>query len=493
MGELHIESKANPAIDELLQKAEELRPRFQGRLHERITSSVYNAASEVAGETVQRDSRYRIDWDVWLDRLLTSRLTGVPMMLLMLGVVFWLTIEGANVPSAFLAGILMEEGGLSGWLATYFGVEQAPAFLSYSLFEVLHAGANWAGLPTFLVGFLIDGVYLGLAWVVSVMLPPMAIFFPLFTLLEDFGLLPRVAFNMDRFFRAAGAHGKQALTMAMGFGCNAAGVVACRIIESPRERLIAILTNNFVPCNGRWPTLIMVASLFVAAGLSGIWTSIASVAALVVVTLTGIAMTLAVSFVLSRTILKGVASSFTLEMPPYRAPQLGRVIYTSIIDRTLFVLWRAIVMAAPAGGVIWLLGAISVGDQSLFMWLRAALDPVGHAIGLDGVILIAFIFAIPANEIVVPTIIMGYMSTTRMLELDNPAQLFLDNGWTIVTAVCLMLFSLLHYPCTTTSYTIYKETGSWKWTFLANAIPTTVAIVICFIVAQTAYAIGFGG
>ena len=473
-------------VDALLKRAASLRPPFEGRVHERVTERAYAFAADTAQACVRAQARKGRDLDLSLDRLLTSRTTGIPMMLALLGLVFWLTIKGANVPSAFIAGALMEEGGLQGWLATYLGVEHAPVFLSYSLYEGLLGLFHLVHAPAWLTGFLVDGVYLGLAWVVSVMLPPMAIFFPLFTVLEDLGYLPRVAFNLDRYLRAVGAHGKQALTMAMGFGCNAAGVVACRIIESPRERLIAILTNNFVPCNGRWPTLIMVASLFVAASFPAGWTSLATVATLVAVTLVGVGATLGVSFFLSRTMLKGVASSFTLEMPPFRRPQVGRVLYTSFIDRTLFVLRRAVICAAPAGGLIWLLGAIPVGDASAFAWLRELLDPVGRALGLDGVILIAFIFAIPANEIVVPTIIMGYMQGTRMLELADPSRLFLDNGWTMTTAICLMLFSLLHYPCTTTTLTIWKETRSIKWTVLSNVIPLAVAVAVCASVAQLA-------
>ena len=396
-------------INQLLQRAEQLRQPFQGRVHERVTQRAYAFASETARICVQEGQQVGRDPNRWLDRLLTSRTAGVPLMLALLGMVFWLTIKGANVPSAFLAGILIQVGGLQEWLSTYLGITDPPFFLQYSLYDGLVALFQAIHAPIWLTGFLVDGVYLGLAWVVSVMLSPMAIFFPLFTLLEDLGYLPRVAFNMDRFLRAVGAHGKQALTMAMGFGCNAAGVIACRIIESPRERLIAILTNNFVPCNGRWPTLIMVATLFVAASFPAGWTSVVAVGTLVGVTLIGVGTTLAISFFLSRTLLKGVASSFTLEMPPYRLPLVGRVLYTSFIDRTLFVLWRAVICAAPAGGLIWLLGAIPVGEVSAFVWLRDWLDPLGRFLGLDGVILIAFIFAIPANEIVVPTIIMGYM------------------------------------------------------------------------------------
>ncbi|MCG8634718.1 MAG: hypothetical protein MI863_12875 [Desulfobacterales bacterium] len=457
---------------------------FDGRVYERVTSATYARAEATAGACVTRTSSRGWTRDLVVDRLLSAKTTGIPIMLVLLCFVLWLTVKGANVPSAFLAGILIEEGGLAGWLATYMGMDAKAVLLTHSLYEGLLACFETVHAPAWLSGFLVDGVYLGLAWVVSVMLPPMAIFFPMFTLLEDLGYLPRVALNMDAFFRAAGAHGKQALTMAMGFGCNAAGVTACRIIESPRERLIAILTNNFVPCNGRWPTLIMAASVFVAASVTPGLAGITIMLSLVAVTLVGVGVTLAVSFLLSRTLLKGVASSFTLEMPPFRPPQVGRVLYTSVIDRTLKVLWRAVVCAAPAGGLIWLLGAIPVGEVSAFAWLRTILDPVGSLIGLDGVILIAFIFAIPANEIVVPTIIMGYLQTTRMVELADPSQLFLANGWTLTTAVCLMLFSLLHYPCTTTTMTIWKETGSVKWTLLSNLIPLGVSVVVCFSVAR---------
>ncbi|MBI1320979.1 MAG: ferrous iron transporter B [Candidatus Hydrogenedens sp.] len=483
-------SAGQAATKELLQRADALRERLGTTVHDRVTASAYAEAARTANAAVSHTGAPRFAWEDRLDRVVTSRWVGIPFMILLLAGVFYMTINGANIPSALLAGLLIEEGGLAGWLETYLGVQQTPWILSHSVYDVLHAAFAWA--PAFLTGFLIDGVWLGLGWVIAVMLPPMAIFFPLFTLMEDLGLLPRIAFNMDRFFRAAGAHGKQALTMAMGFGCNAAGVVACRIIDSPRERLIAILTNNFVPCNGRWPTLIMVSSLFVAANFSPGWASLVSVGAITGVTLLGIGMTLAVSFFLSRTMLKGVASSFQLELPPYRKPQLGKIVYRSLIDRTLFVLWRAMLCAAPAGGLIWLLGAIQVGDSSLFAYLSGALDPIGHAIGLDGVILIAYIFAIPANEIVVPTIIMGYLNTTRMVELENPAQLFVENGWTMTTAVCLLLFCLLHNPCTTTTMTIYKETGSVKWTVLSNLIPLTVAVACCGIAAAVMRGMGIG-
>ncbi|MCA9415753.1 MAG: ferrous iron transporter B [Candidatus Omnitrophica bacterium] len=483
--------KEQVEISDLLTRADLFRQEIGETVHDQITASTYAEAERVTSRAVVCEERHGVEWEEILDRLITSRATGIPFMILLLAGVFWITIQGANVPSEILAGLLMTQGGLTEFAREHFGAGHVPWFLGVSLYELLSGFMAGIHAPSWLTGFLVDGVYLALAWVVSVMLPPMAIFFPLFTILEDLGLLPRIAFNMDRFFRAVGAHGKQALTMAMGFGCNAAGVVACRIIDSPRERLIAILTNNFVPCNGRWPMLIMVSSLFVAAAFPPSLASLVSVGAVTAVTLIGVAATLGVSFLLSRTLLKGVASSFTLEMPPYRKPNFGRVIYTSIIDRTLFVLWRAAICSAPAGGLIWLLGAIHVGDVSAFSWLRGWLDPFGHAIGLDGVILIAFLFAIPANEIVVPTIIMGYMNGHKMMELSDPSALFAANGWTLLTAICLLLFSLLHYPCTTTTLTIWRETRSLKWTILSNLIPLTIAILTCGAIAQTARFMGW--
>jgi len=478
-------------IAAILEKADVWHDRFGTAVHDQITAANYAAAAEVAQRAVAIDKSHRPNWDLRLDRILTSRTFGVPAMILLLAGVFWITIEGANLPSGLLAGLLIEEGGLVGWCAEHLGLRSLPSILTSSFYERLHSAFSAFHAPWWITGFLVDGVYLGAAWVVAVMLPPMAIFFPLFTFLEDLGLLPRVAFNLDRFFRAVGAHGKQALTMAMGFGCNAAGVIACRIIESPRERLIAILTNNFVPCNGRWPTLIMLCSLFIAAALPAVWVTVISVGAVTATTLIGIAATLVISLFLSRTLLKGVATSFTLEMPPYRRPQLGRVIYTSMIDRTLFVLRRALICAAPAGGLIWLLGAVPVGEGNLFGYLSGILDPAGRMLGLDGVILLAFIFAIPANEIVIPTIIMGYMKIGRMTELGDPTILFADNGWTLVTAVCVILFSLLHYPCTTTTLTVWAETRSVKWTVLSNVIPLATAILVCFSVAQLARLAGW--
>ncbi len=342
-------------------------------------ASRFAVASGIAGEVTQRSDSGRVGRQLAVDRLVTSPWLGLPIMVALLGGVLWLTIAGANVPSAMLASLLIDEGGLGGWLQESAGWQQPWSILSLSLYEILHQVMAAVEAPWWLSGFLVDGVYLGLAWVVSVMLPPMAIFFPLFTVLEDLGLLPRLAFNMDRLFRAAGGHGKQALTMAMGFGCNAAGVIACRIIDSPRERMLAIVTNTFVPCNGRWPTLIMMASLFLAASVPATQATLLAVGAVTATAVLGVIVTLLVSWALSRTLLKGAATGFAMELPPYRPPQFGRILSTSFIDRTLFVLWRAGIFAAPAGGLIWLLGAIPVGGGPVRLARRCARPAGGPA------------------------------------------------------------------------------------------------------------------
>jgi ferrous iron transport protein B len=361
----------------------------------------------------------------------------------------------------------------------------------------LHKVSTWLGLPWWIKGLLLDGMFLALAWVVSVMLPPMAIFFPLFTLLEDFGYLPRVAFNLDNLFRRAGAHGKQALTMAMGYGCNAAGIVATRVIDSPRERLIAIITNNFSLCNGRWPTQILLATIFIGALAPPALASLSSSLAVVIVVLIGIVFVFLVSWGLSRTILRGEASAFSLELPPYRPPRILQTLYTSVIDRIIIVLWRATVWAVPAGAVIWLISNIQLGEISLAEHLVRALNPVGVLIGLNGVVLLAYIIAVPANEIVIPTVLMltGLVGKLHgvgsgagvMFELDSPsatAEVLRAGGWTMLTGVNLMLFSLLHNPCSTTLYTIYKETASAKWTAVSALLPLALGFIVCFFVAQ---------
>jgi len=452
---------------DILDQVDHLRRNLDGSYRDTIVEAIYEEAETVAQKVVHTEVTRSYYLDQRIDRIVTSKIWGLPFMGLLLAVVFWVTIEGANVPSAMLAEALF-------WLGDR-GVD---------LFNAM-------GMPWWVTGFVWQGVYLGLAWVMAVMLPPMAIFFPIFTILEDLGYLPRVAFNLDALFKKAGAHGKQALSMSMGLGCNAAGIIACRIIDSPRERLIAILTNNFMPCNGRWPTLIILATLFVAASFPPAYAAIAAAGSLVLIIMLGGATTLIVSAILSRTVLKGEASSFTLELPPYRRPNILRVLYTSMIDRTLFVLWRAVVMAVPAGGVIWLMSNISISGDSLTTLVSQWLDPFGRAVGLDGVILLAYIIAIPANEIVVPTIIMAYTQAGMMIELETMAELHqllvVQEGWTLLTAVCLMLFSLLHNPCSTTMWTIYKETNSVKWTVFSGIMPLAIAFVLLFIIAQTAY------
>lgn len=396
--------------------------------------------------------------DRQLDKILTSKLTGIPIMLLLFGVIFYITISGANYPSELLS---MAFSKVQEWL--------------YGLFDLLHS-------PPFLKGLLIDGMFKTLSWVVAVMLPPMAIFFPLFTLLEDFGYLPRVAFNMDRFFAKSGTSGKQSLTMLMGFGCNACGVTGCRIIESPRERIIATVTNNFVPCNGRFPTLIAIITMFFATGISLPFRSLVSAGLLLTVIVFGVVVTLLVSKFLSATLLKGLPSSFTLELPPYRRPQICKTIVRSLLDRTIFVLLRAMCVAAPAGIVIWLMSNIMINGESLCVIISNFLQPLGSLMGLDGVILLAFILGFPANEIVVPIIIMIYTASGTLVEYDSLSSLynlFVENGWTWVTALCTMIFSLMHFPCSTTCLTIYKETKSLKWTLLSFILPTILGILLC--------------
>ncbi len=454
---------------DIVREAAVLRRSLAAGFREEVVTSLYAEVERITRRAVHDSGSGPLELDQRIDRIVTSRLLGLPLMLLILSVIFWLTIVGANVPSQMLAS-------------------------AFFWFEDIAAGWFTAlGAPWWLTGFVWHGVYRGLAWVISVMLPPMAIFFPLFTILEDLGYLPRVAFNLDYLFKIAGAHGKQALSMAMGFGCNAAGVIATRVIDSPRERLVAILTNNFVPCNGRFPTLIMLATVFMAAAFPPAVASLIAAGSVVAIVLVGVLFTLFVSWALSKTILRGEASAFTLELLPYRRPGVARILYTSLIDRTLFVLWRAILTAAPAGAVIWLLANITVGGVSLATRTADFLDPLGWAIGLDGVILLAYIIAIPANEIVVPTMLMVYMSQGMMAELDSldglRALLVDQHGWTMLTAVNLMLFSLLHNPCATTIITIYKETLSRKWTAIGALMPLAIAFGVTFVTATIARAL----
>lgn len=432
---------------------------FEDDLKDRIVSGIVNTAESIASRTVSLPEKPYGKRDAFWDRILTGRLAGYPAMIGLLALIFWLTITGANYPSALLSSLF------------------------FSFQEKLTAAFMAVNAPQLLHGILVLGVYRVLAWVISVMLPPMAIFFPLFTLLEDFGYLPRIAYNLDRPFQCCKACGKQALTMAMGFGCNAAGVTGCRIIDSPRERLIAILTNSFVPCNGRLPALVTLITLFfTGASSAGPISSLRPALILTFFILTGVAATFFVSRLLSATVLKGMPSSFTLELPPYRRPQIGRVIWRSILDRTLFILGRAAAVAAPAGLVIWILANVSIGDISLLARFSGYLDPIGRLMGMDGVILMAFILGLPANEIVIPIIIMAYTSQGTLIEPGNLSDLhtlLISQGWTWVTALCTMVFFLFHWPCSTTLMTIKKETGSLKWTCLSILLPTACGVILC--------------
>lgn len=429
------------------------------KLREYISEINYQNAKNTKDKFVREDVT-KINRDKKIDDIITSKALGIPIMLLLLGLIFWITMEGANYPSKILSDIL-------------FGFQDKLT----ELFNFLNA-------PNWLHGVLVLGLYRTVAWVVAVMLPPMAIFFPLFTLLEDSGYLPRIAFNLDHLFKKCSAHGKQCLTMCMGFGCNAAGVIGTRIIESPRERLVAIITNNFVPCNGRFPTLIAISTVFFAVTSSKTLNNIIPSLSVTFIVILGIAMTLLVSYILSKTLLKGVPSTFTLELPPYRKPQIGRVLYTSIIDRTIFVLNRAILVAAPAGAITWILANIYIGDLSLISHVANFLQPIAITIGLDGFILLAFLVGLPANEIVLPVLLMAYLATGTLADfssIESLRDILVNNNWTILTALNTMLFSLLHWPCSTTLWTIKKETGSLKWTIISFLIPTLIAFIVCFI------------
>lgn len=469
-----FELSSNPEVMDALAQAKLHLSRQglgHGGLDDQLTAALMTQAETVHRTVVQYGDPTYYAKDRRLDKILTSRFIGIPIMLLLLCGVFWLTIVGANFPSQMLSRFFwaLEE-------------RMTPVLLEW-------------GTPLWLHDMLVLGVYRVLAWVVSVMLPPMAIFFPLFTLLEDFGYLPRVAFNLDHHFKKACACGKQALTMAMGFGCNAAGVVGCRIIDSPRERLIAIITNSLVPCNGRFPTLIALISMFFVGGLPQPLQSLTAALLLLGLILLGIWFTFIVSHLLSRTILKGVPSSFTLELPSYRRPKILRVLIRSLFDRTLFVLARAAVVAAPAGLIIWLLASISIGDSTLLAQCARLLDPFGRLLGMDGVILLGFILGFPANEIVMPIIIMTYLAQGSLVEMEDLTQLhtlLMQNGWTWVTAASTALFCLVHWPCSTTCLTIGKETRSLKWTLVSFGIPTFMGITLCFLFATAMRLLGWG-
>lgn len=462
-------------VESILANAQKLRWELGGGFHEQLMEAIYAEAARMADRAVADESqgKQRFDLDRAIDRVVTSRTWGFPVMLLLFAVIFWITISGANYPSAWLGTLLLE-----------------------NIYPLLRQGADLVGLPWWLSGVLIDGVYLATAWVVSVMLPPMAIFFPLFTILEDLGYLPRVAFNLDPLFKRSGAHGRQALSMMMGFGCNAAGVISTRIIDSPRERLIAMLTNNFALCNGRWPTQILMATIFLGALAPAYLASFIAAGAVLAVAVLGVLLTFLTSAALSKTVLRGEVSTFSLELPPYRPPRILQTIYTSIIDRTLFVLWRALIFAAPAGAVIWLISNLHIAGPSIAEHLIRFLNPIGILVGLNGIILVAYLVAIPANEIVIPTILMLTVITSGtagvgagtgvLFELGEGDTLGLlrAGGWTLLTAVNLMLFSLVHNPCSTTLYTIHKESGSLKWTVVAALLPLAMGFILIFFVAQ---------
>ena len=429
-------------------------------LEEILISAIMKYAEHISSKVCTYTNKDYLSKTIKIDRILTSKKFGIPIMLLFLCVLFWITIVGANYPSQILSDLF---GNLKIYIMNFF---------------------NSVHSPEWLTSMLVDGVYQTVTWIISVMLPPMAIFFPLFTILEDLGFLPRIAFNLDRCFKCACTSGKQALTMCMGFGCNAAGVVGCRIINSPREKLIAILTNSFVPCNGRFPFLITVAIIFISGTVSGIFSGLVAAIVVMLVVLLGILLTLLVSKILSKTILKGLPSSFTLELPPYRTPQIGKILVRSLLNRTLFVLGKAISIAAPAGLVIWLFSNINIGSLSILDFIATELDPFAKVIGLDGYILTGFILGIPANEIVLPIILMGYLKNKTLIDIENInviGNILVSNGWNILTAINVMIFTLLHFPCGTTLLTIKKETKSIKWTLVSFLLPTICGIIICFI------------
>ncbi|WP_151733087.1 nucleoside recognition domain-containing protein ['Paenibacillus yunnanensis' Narsing Rao et al. 2020] len=467
--ELQPAINGESALDSLRTAARKLADK--GAIRDEIVGGIYGVSAEICGRAVTYRDRKKLGSTYKLDNIVTSRLWGFPIMLAGLGLVFWITIAGANYPSSWLASLF---GFIEGYLTAGFNAIHAPAWLH---------------------GVLVLGLYRGTSSVISVMLPPMMIFFPVFALLENFGYLPRVAFNMDRLFKKSGGHGKQALTMSMGFGCNAAAIISTRIIESPRERMLAILTNNFVPCNGRWPTLILLSSMFmIGSAATGAFSTLATALVLMGIVLVGIAVTLTVSWVLSRTALRGVPTHYTLELPPYRRPQILKTILRASKEKSLNVLTRAIVVAAPAGIITWILGNVTVGGDSVLNHIAAFFDPFAQLLGLDGFIIMAFILGLPANEIVLPILLMGYMSSGAMVDIDGLGgikDIFLAQGWTWLTALNMMLFSLLHYPCGTTLVNIYKETKSMKWAVLSAAIPLAIAIAVTFAVALAARLLGW--
>lgn len=446
----------NEELRKMIALADEMRAEHD--YTEEIISCIFMNAEGTAAECVSKTFDRKFARDRKIDRILTGKLTGIPIMLLMLLILLWITIAGANYPSSLLSQLF--------------------AYLE----NAFSASLKTIGSPEILSSVLVEGIFRVLAWVVSVMLPPMAIFFPLFTILEDYGVLPRIAFNLDKAFKKSGACGKQALCLCMSLGCNACGITGARIIDSKRERLMAIITSSLIPCNGKFPTIISVITMFVIGSSTGLIPDIAGAAMLALVIAVSVGAVMIVSRVLSKTLLKGVPSSFTLELPPYRTPQFGKVLVRAFLDRTLFVLGRAVIVAAPAGLVIWLMANVYAGDISLLEHCTQFLDPFGRLMGLDGVILFAFILGFPANEIVVPIIIMAYSQSTALTEITELSalkEMFVANGWTMATAVCMIIFVLFHFPCSTSCITIYKETGSLKWTAVSFIIPTIIGIVMC--------------
>ena len=439
---------------------------FDDKRHKNNVERLLEESEQICRRCVTYNKNTINDRSLKIDKFLTSKATGIPIMLLIFALLFWITAVGANYPSE--------------WLSMLFEFIKEKLYL---LFATLNA-------PEFITGLIIDGVYTTLTWVVSVMLPPMAIFFPLFSLMEDSGYLPRIAFNLDKFFARCGAHGKQSLTMAMGIGCNACGVTGCRIIKSKQERLIAIITNNFMPCNGRFPMLIALIMMLFAGGALTIASSFGIAAILLLIIILCVLVTFAVSKLLSSTVLKSEGNGgFSLELPPYRKPQILKTIARSFLDRTLFVLFRAIIVAAPAGALIWLLANLSINDVSLLKYCTDFLDPLGNLLGLDGVIIMAFILGFPANETVIPIMIMSYMASGTLVEYTSYQQLFslfTANGWTITTVICTMIMCIMHAPCSTTVLTIKKETNSIKWTLFSTFLPIVMGMLCCAIVSGVA-------
>lgn len=456
----------------LLLKARELISKSEKPFTDEIVSCIFITAEGIAAESVKKSCDRKLSRDRKIDRILTGKLTGIPIMFLMLLGILWITVTGANYPSALLS--------------EFFGNAEL----------LLYNGLSSIGIPEIINSALTQGVFRVLAWVVSVMLPPMAIFFPLFTILEDYGILPRIAFNLDKAFKKAGACGKQALCLCMSLGCNACGITGARIIDSKRERLIAVITASIMPCNGKFPTIISVITMFAigvpaVAGsgfIAALWLGVVIAAA--------IAAVMMVSRLLSKTLLKGIPSSFTLELPPYRTPQFGKVLVRAFLDRTLFVLGRAVVVAIPAGLIIWIMANVTIDGASLLCHCTEFLDPLGHIMGLDGAIILAFILGFPANEIVVPIIIMAYSNgsaLTEISELSALKELFTANGWTMVTAICMVIFVLFHFPCSTSCITVYKETKSIKWTAVSFLVPTVIGTVLCIAVNGACALLGIGG